>query len=467
MYDIIIIGAGSAGLGLSSFMNKAGFTVLLVDRADHHIGGDCLNFGCVPSKALIHVAKQIWHAKEKAPQFGLTTSGDIDIKKVMDYIQHKQNIIREHENAEYLRSTGIDVVLGHATFASSTSIAVEGKEYHGKKIVVSTGSRPRELSIPGVEQAEVYTNETIFSIQTLPKQFLFIGAGPIAVELGQAFQRLGSQVTFLIRSDAFLRKEDKEVATILLEQLKKEGCQFLFNTTPKEFVSPTSLVVTKKDESEETLSFDAVFSGIGRIPNLDRLSSEKAHIELQRNGKPVLNEYMQSTNKRVYIIGDAAGGLQFTHAAELHIRLLLNNFFSPIKKKLNTDTFPWVTYTDPEIATFGLNEKTLEERGVSYTVIDESFSNDDRAIVDEGTCGRMKLFVHKNKLLGGTVISQHAGEISQELMLVNSSQLSLRHLFNKIYPYPTAGRVIGTTMVKYFSDKTFTTYKKMLKWLYH
>lgn len=463
-YDIIAIGAGSGGLNIAGFMNKAGFKTLLIDKSDKTIGGDCLNFGCVPSKALIHISRLI-HNSNSVAEFGVKTTGKVDIKKVMEYIKSKQEIFRKHESAAWFKSLGMDVALGKAQFAGPNSVKVNNKTYTGKKIVLATGSSPRKLELPGIEKVDYLTNETIFDIDYLPKKFLIIGGGPIGIELGQAFNRLGSEVHILEHGPKFLPKESSEISEVLHKQLEKEGMKFHFNTTPTEFSSSKELIIKNSKGKNETISFDAVLISIGRQINTQGLDLEKA--DIQMDGRKIkVNEYLQTTNKNVFCCGDIAGSYQFTHAAELHAGVIISNFFSPIKKKLTNDHLSWVTYTNPEIATFGLNEKQLEERNIEYEKLELGFDEDDRAIVDEYTDSKVVLYISKDKLVGGSMVAPGAGELFQELVLTNSAKLDIKHLFNKVYPYPTASRINKKIISTYFSKKLTPKAKKILQFLY-
>jgi len=301
MHDIIVIGAGSGGLNIAGFMNKAGFKVLLVDKKDETIGGDCLNFGCVPSKALIHVSRLAndSHAIEK---FGLKSSGKIDLSKVMDYVKSKQDIIRTHENAEYFRSIGMDVVLGRAKFAGENSIELNGKKYRAKKIVIATGSIPRKLKIPGIDKVDFLTNETIFNLGVLPEKLLVIGGGPIGIELGQAFLGLGSKVCIIQNGPMFLPKEDPEIARVLYNKLLDEGMEIHFNTKPVEFTGSN----TVKLDSGKIIEFSNILISIGRELSFESLNPDKAGIKTLNN-KLVLDAYLRTSNKNVFAVGDAAG----------------------------------------------------------------------------------------------------------------------------------------------------------------
>jgi pyruvate/2-oxoglutarate dehydrogenase complex dihydrolipoamide dehydrogenase (E3) component len=444
-------------------MNKTGFKILLIDKNGDSIGGDCLNYGCVPSKALIYVSRLANNAK-LSERFGLTTSGEIDIKKVMDYVKSKQNIIRKHENAEYFRKQGIDVELGSVQFTSPKTIEINGKKLSAKNFILATGSRPRELKIPGSDKVDILTNETIFDIKILPKKLLVIGGGPIGIELGQALQRLGSQVKVVEVGSQFLPKENKEIASILQEKLKVEGIEFFFNTQPKEFVNANEIII-EQGGVIKNLQFDAILVCIGRMLNIEGLGLEKAGI-VTNNKRIKVDKYLRTTNKNVFVCGDLAGSYQFTHAAELHAQIIIKNFFSPIKKKVSYENFSWVTFTDPEIATFGLQEDEPNKKRIKFEKIDLDFKNDDRAIVDEFTKSKIILFIGKNKILGGSIIAPNAGELAQELILSNSANISINKIFEKIYPYPTAGRINKSVISQLFRKKLNDRTKKILKFFY-
>ena len=473
MYDIIVIGAGSGGLNVASFMNSIGLKVLLLERSDEQIGGDCLNTGCVPSKALIHVAR-MQHSANLLSVFGPQVKGEIDLEKVMSYVKNAQATIRIHENAEYFRSKGMDVVLGKATFAGKNAVKVGDSIYHGKKIILATGSRPRTLTIPGVEEVErsarLYTNENIFSLTNLPKRLLVIGAGPIGIELGQAFANLGSLVTIVTNDAKILPREDSTLASILYERLKEDGVVFHFGKNTLRFEKGDTLVVEDSTtKTEEKLYFDAVLISIGRVLNTDGLALDKAGIKTDDRGKILVDGYLRTTNKQVFVCGDVAGQHQFTHAAELHAGVIIKNMLTPFfKKKLSTDTLSWVTYTTPELATYGLNETELKKRNVVYKVLEASFAEDDRAITDGARYGYTKMFVDckTKKIFGGTMIAPNAGELIQELILATTNGLTTSAIFNKIYPYPTAGRINKRVVTNGERGRLTSSVKRLLRFLY-
>jgi pyruvate/2-oxoglutarate dehydrogenase complex dihydrolipoamide dehydrogenase (E3) component len=469
-FDIIVIGAGSGGLSVGLFMNQAGFNVLMISASDKDIGGDCLNDGCVPSKALIHAAKIVAQAKE-AESFGLHISGRVDIKKVVGYIQGKQSLIRSHENAKWFRDQGITVALGHACFAGKNQVEVEGKVYSGNKVVIATGSKPGKLAVEGIEMVSYFDNESIFHLDTLPENVLCIGGGPIGMEIAQALSRLGSRVTVVHKGQTILEHDDAAVTHILLERLKSEGIEFLLNSHVGRFISGTEAIIENSNGATTVVNFDAIFVATGRVLMLESLSLSNAGIEFA-GGKIVVDQYLRTTNKNILVCGDVAGDLQFSHAAEFHARIILNNLFSPFKRKLNNKHMSWVTFTDPELATFGLSEKQLKEHKISYRKLEKDFSDDDRAVVDNYQYGKLILFViekglfRKQKLLGGTMVAPNAGELIQELILTNSANLSVKTIFDKVYPYPVASRINQSLVTDLMSEGLTPMVKALLQKAY-
>jgi pyruvate/2-oxoglutarate dehydrogenase complex dihydrolipoamide dehydrogenase (E3) component len=437
---------------------------LLIDKSEEHIGGDCLNYGCVPSKALIHIARKV-HSARSVAEFGITANGDVDVARVMNYVQEKQSVIREHENADHFRKLGMTVELGEARFTGQHSVAVNGTEYTARNIVLATGSRPRTLTLTGLETATTYTNETVFTMQKLPRRFVFIGGGPISMELGQVFAFLGSKVTIVHSGERILEKEDAEVGTFMEQQLRAQGIEFVFSASPQK-VEGDELVIATKDKGEVRVGFDALFIGIGRVLNIEGLDLEKAGIQLTEDKRKIIvNEYLQTTNPRIWTVGDVAGNYQFTHAAEEHAKVVINNMLNPFKKKFNAH-MAWVTYTQPEIATFGRSHEELQKANVAHTVSTLSLSEDDRAIVD-GAEGFIKVNIGTSGvILGGTLVAPNAGEIVAELILAENKKLTARDLFNRVAPYPTASRIIRKVMGQYEARRLKPWVQKLLTLLF-
>jgi pyruvate/2-oxoglutarate dehydrogenase complex dihydrolipoamide dehydrogenase (E3) component len=342
---------------------------------------------------------------------------------------------------------------------------------------VATGSKPRKLEAKGLESMKVYTNENLFDIDFIPENFLLIGGGPIGLEMSQCFARMGSQVTVLEKSDRIMKKELPEVSHLVQERLALEGITFKLEHELVEFRAGKTVVLKNKAGEEIEIPCDAVLVGIGREIKYDALKLEKAGVQLDDKGWPVLDDYLRAKgNTSIVFAGDAAHNVLFSHGAELHTTLLLTNFFTPwpFKKKLNLDNFSWCTFTDPEVATFGLSEDEIKKRGINYEKVDFSLASDDRAIASDYRYGKLILFLKKNrwkprngKVLGGTVAAPAAGEMVQELIMAKQQGLGAGAMFNKIYPYPTQTRAHKVALVEKFSGGISPGIQKILRFLYH
>ena len=299
-----------------------------------------------------------------------------------------------------------------------------------------------------------------------------MGAGPINLELGQAFARIGCKVTVVEKANRILTKEAPEISDILYHESLKLGMEFFLDSTLKNFPDGNTAIL-KQGQQDHTVTFDLALVGIGRSLNFSELNPEAAGIELEKTGSLKLDQYLRTTNKNIVAIGDAAGGPQFSHAAELQATLLISNLISPFKKKVKYDKLSWVTFTEPEVATFGLSEVQLKEQSVDYQKLVLDFDEDDRAITSDYQYGRLILYVAKSsipfantRLLGGSMVAPHAGEMIQELILVNSAGMGIKSLFDKIYPYPTASRVNKTIVLNNYMDSIKPWMKKIAKFLY-
>lgn len=453
------------------FAAKLGLKTLLIEKTDHNIGGDCLNYGCVPSKALIHLA-ELFQKGKNAQAFGGEFSGKADIQKVMAYVREKQDVIRAHENATFLRNEGIDVVLGMGKFSAPDTVQVNDEYFTAPKIVIATGSRPRHIPIEGIEQVKVYDNETLFEMTEMPERFLVIGGGPIACELGQVFQRFGTQVTMVNLGERVLEKELPEFSEILENQFNKEGIQVFNQHTVQKFVDKhTAIIENVNTKATQTIKLDAVLMAVGRVRNIEKLDLDKAGIEYEKD-KIKVDKYLRTTNKRVYAVGDVAGFHQFSHAAEMHVRQLANNFLSPLKKKHDARHISWVTFTDPQVATFGYSEKDLKDKNIDYRRVETTFEDDDKAITADYEYGKLVLYLSKKslfskeKILGGSMIAPNAGELIQELILANIIGLSTSTIFDKVYPYPTASRINQAIFLEEKQELLTPTLMKLLRFLF-
>lgn len=446
-YDVIVIGGGAAGLGSSGVANAIGLKTLMIEKDENNFGGDCTNYGCVPSKALIHLAHQ-FHQAKLASKFGLTVSGKANMDAILNHVHKHQEHIKSTEDAAALRSHGIDVVIGEASFSSKESITVNGEQYTAKQIFLCTGSKPRHLTIEGMDTVQVYTNENIFfDCRTLPEDFVVIGGGPIGCELGQVFSRFGSKVTIVNRGERLLNKEPEKVSHILEEQFRKEGIDIINNAEVTSFEDGNAMLISK-DGTKTKLACDATLISVGRIVNTKGLALEKGGIELTDREKIKVDTYLQTTNKRVYAIGDAAGSYMFSHGAEKMVRQVWRNILFPLFKKKNTlSDLSWVTFTDPQVAHFGLTEKQIWDEGLAHYRQDQTFEHDDRAILQDYTYGHLSIWFdgHKNpskkKVLSGSMIAPQAGELIQELELAKHAKIPAKTIESRVYPYPVATRI--------------------------
>lgn len=448
-YDIIVLGAGSAGLNIASFMNTLKLKVLLVEK--HLIGGDCLNYGCVPSKALISLAHTAAQAR-KAGQLGLQLEGTINMKKVAETIAARQEVIREHENPDYFRQKGIEVAIGSPRFVSGNSIVINSKECSARRIVIATGSRPFIPPIEGIDNVNYFTNETIFANRELPGTLLVIGGGPIGIELAQAYRRLGANVTVVDMEKRILPKEDEDISHALTGVLRKEGIDIRTGVRVMKFPGTHSVIIKNREEREETLSFDRVLVAAGRRLNIEGLDLEKAGIDVNKN-KIVVDNYLRTTNKRVYCCGDAAGDYLFTHWAEYQASIVIKNMLSPFKKTVNRSLIAWVTYTDPEVASFGLSPRQMEAKRISYETISIPVKEVDRAICEAIEDGMLKVHISRGRILGGTLMAKNAGEMVGELIGFMTLKIPFSRIYSRIYPYPTMARVHRKAVQKYLGEK--------------
>lgn len=451
-YDIIVLGAGSAGLNIAVFLNTLKLKVLMVEK--HLVGGDCLNYGCVPSKALISMARTAGYAR-KAAQLGLEVSGTVDMKKIAETIAARQERIRVHENPGYLREKGIDVEIGNPKFVSGNTIRINGRECRARRIVIATGSRPTVPPIDGLDMVDYFTNETLFTNQILPEKLLVIGAGPIGIEMAQAYCRLGSRVSVLDLAPRILPREDPEVSELLKNTLETEGIRFHLGIRSLRFSSTNSLLAEPGVDpggTPLTVDFDKVLLAAGRKPNLDGMELEQAGVQLN-DGKLVLDKYLRTTNKKIFACGDVSGEYLFTHWAEYQAATIINNMLSPFKKTADPARIAWVTYTDPEVATFGSQPRQLTDNDVPYKTVHIPVKDVDRAICEGIDNGILKVHLHKGKLIGGTLMAKNAGELAGELISFMTLKLPFTKLYNRIYPYPTMARIHRKAVQKVMGEK--------------
>jgi pyruvate/2-oxoglutarate dehydrogenase complex dihydrolipoamide dehydrogenase (E3) component len=444
LYDLVVIGAGTAGLVVAAGAAGLGLglKVALVER--HLMGGDCLNFGCVPSKTIIRSARvigEIWRGRELGISAGQV---EIDFATVMERMRRIRSNISHHDSATRFQQLGVDVFLGDGQFTTNDTVTVGGRALKFKKAVIATGARASIPKLPGLAEVGYLTNETVFSLVERPRRLAVIGGGPIGCELAQTFGRLGCEVTLFHRSRQILNKEDPDAAEILQQVLVKEGVNLILGCELQQ-VSATSAGKTISYRSQgrvETITVDEILLGAGRTPNIESLNLAQVGVDFDAKGIKV-NDYLQTTNRKIYAAGDVCMEWQFTHAADAAARIVIKNtLFSPFglgKSKLSSLVMPWVTYTDPEIAHVGLSEEVARSQGIEYETIKISMDKVDRAITDGETQGFVKI-VHRrgtDEILGATIVASHAGETISEVTTAMVNKIGLSKLSGVIHPYPT------------------------------
>ena len=449
--DLLVIGAGSGGLSVAAGAVQMGADVTLLEG--HKMGGDCLNFGCVPSKALIASGKAAW-GQAHASKYGVA-----DVVPQVDYAAAKDHVadviaeIEPNDSVERFESLGVRVIQEYGEFVSDREVKAGDTLIKARRVVISTGSSPFVPPIPGLDSVPYQTNETLFELREQPKHLLVIGGGPIGMEMAQAHRRLGSEVT-VIEGMKALGKDDPELAAIVLENLREEGIQI-------EEGALVSEVRGKEGAIEVEVQDGRVFKGThllmaaGRKPNIDKLNLEAAGIETTRTGIKV-DAGMRTSNRRVYAIGDVAGGLQFTHVAGYHAGLIIRSALFGLPAKERTDHIPWATYTEPEMAQVGMTEaQARDAHGDALEVARFHYTHNDRAIAERKTKGLIKVMVVKGRPIGASIAGYQAGELINLWALVIANKLKMSAVANMVAPYPTVGELNKRAAGAYFSPRLF------------
>jgi pyruvate/2-oxoglutarate dehydrogenase complex dihydrolipoamide dehydrogenase (E3) component len=451
--DICVIGAGSGGLSVAAAAAAFGVPVVLVEKAK--MGGDCLNYGCVPSKALIAAARRAELARRSTP-FGVTTMRPpIDFAKVHEHVHGVIAAIAPNDSKERLTGLGVRVIEGAARFKDRSTVVVGDEiEIKARRFVIATGSSPALPPIPGLAEAPHLTNETVFDLKQTPEHLIVIGGGPIGIELAQAFRRLGADVTVLEAARP-LAKDDPECAAIVLDQLAREGVRIRFGVEIAriESVPPKVRAVLKTATGEETVEGTHLLVAAGRRANTDGLDLGAAGIKYEPRGI-VVNRGLATSNRRVFAIGDVTGAHQFTHVANYHAGIVIRRALFRLAAKVEEDVIPWVTYSDPELAQVGLIEDVARQRYREIRVLRASLHDNDRAQAERETRGHIKVVTMANgTILGATIVGAQAGELITTWTLAVQQQLNIRAMAELIVPYPTLAEVGKRAALGYFTPK--------------
>jgi len=467
--DLIILGGGSGGLVIASVASQLGLKVTLIE-AREKLGGDCLHYGCVPSKSLLHCARLVQQQRHAAT-LGLTATAapEVDHAAVNAYIRSVIDTLQIHDDPERFRSYGCEVLFGSGRFVAPRQVEVNGEVIKAKRIVIATGSSPYIPPIEGLEEAGYLTNEQLFSLEQRPGHLAILGGGPIGIEMAQAFHRLGSRVTVLLRGDTIMPNDDAEHAAQLKSVLMEEGVEFLNNSELQRVARREDgvllLALKVSGDEERQLQVDELLVATGRQPNTGGLNLEAAGVEAGHKGITV-DARLRTTNRHIYACGDVCGPYQFTHMAEYQAGIVISNALFRFPKKVDYRFVPWVTYTEPELAGVGLSEQKAREQGLEVEVLRFPFKDIDRAVTEGATAGGTKFVVHKGKIVGASILGGHAGELLHEIVLAMKSGSTLTTLSSTIHAYPTLSQVHRRTANTQLSGKLFSPFSRQLvQWL--
>ncbi|MFC5584382.1 dihydrolipoyl dehydrogenase family protein [Nitratireductor kimnyeongensis] len=452
--DICVIGAGSGGLSVAAAAAAFGVPVVLVERGK--MGGDCLNYGCVPSKALIAAGKQA-HLMESGAAFGIApVEAEVNYRKVMNHVEATIAAIAPNDSVERFTALGVQVIQEEAWFKDHRTIIAGDHEIRARRFVIATGSSPLVPPIPGLEDVPFLTNETIFSLARKPTHLIVVGGGPIGMELAQAHRRLGSQVT-VVEALTALGKDDPELTALALRNIRSEGVNVLEHTKVTQVEKRgRSAVRIYVEDADGTRSIDGshLLIAAGRSANTASLKLERAGIEHDRRGIKVSSK-LRTSNRRVYAIGDVAGGLQFTHVAGYHAGLVIRALLFRLPARENRAIIPWATYTDPEIAHVGLTEEEARKSHRKISSLRWPYSENDRAQAERKTEGLIKLVTdRKGRILGASIVGANAGEMINFWSLAISRKLGVRDIAGYVAPYPTMTEIGKRAAITYFTETT-------------
>lgn len=443
-YDLIVVGGGTAGLVAAAGAAGLGARVALIER--DLLGGDCLNAGCVPSKALLasaHVAA----LSRGATTYGLhQPAGEVHFPEVMQRLRGLRASLADNDSVERFTGLGVHLFGGTAHFVGADCLEVQGQRLNFSRAIVATGTRPAVPAIPGLAEAGFYTNESIFTLTTLPPRLVVLGGGPIGCELAQAFARLGSQVTLLQRDDRLLPRDDAEAASLVQESLQRDGVEILTRCTVAQVQrreQETVLTTHTAQAGAREVVADALLVATGRQPNVEALDLQAAGIAFDGHGVQV-NDHLRTTNRRVYAAGDICSRFRFTHAADAMARIAVQNALFLGRARASALVIPWCTYTSPELAQVGLTEEEARQQRIPVQIFRLAMAHVDRAVLDGETEGFVKLLVRAgtDRILGATLVGSRAGDLVGEITLAMTHGLGLRQFASTIHPYPTRAEVL-------------------------
>ena len=470
-YDMIVLGGGAAGLTASTACGSVGAKTLLVEK-EKELGGDCLHYGCVPSKSLIKSA-YCYNVLRESEKYGLpkVDVAPVDFRSVRDRIRKIIGGIQVHDFPEHIKKKyNVETKFGRPRFLDNHTVELNGEKFTSKNFVIATGSSAVIPLVEGINNVPYVTNVDIFSLDKLPGSMIVLGGGPIGLEMAQAFNRLGSKVTVIQSAMQLLPKEDTDIAEFVKKKLEEEGVRVLLNTNAVKVEYDGKMVkaTVERSGTKEILSGDTLLISTGRKPNIDGLDLQKAGVVFDQRGIKV-DRRLRTTAKNIFACGDCHGGYQFTHVAGYEAGIAMMNACFPlipllrIPIKADYTKLPWCTYLDPEVASVGFNEKRAREAGINYTVYKEDIKNNDRAKAESETDGFVKLILNKKgKLIGVQIAACHAGDLIHEWVAVLNGKVSVQTIANAIHAYPTMAEINKTAGLNYFLSAPIWTKVRMV-----
>jgi len=473
-YDLIVIGGGAAGLTAAGMGANFGAKTLMIEA--NKLGGDCTWNGCVPSKTLLH-ASRLAAAIKEAEGFGHRSKSPINFTSVMEHVRKvREEVYEEADDPDIYKKMGVEIEFARARFAGDHTIAIHNeekttiKEVSGRYILIATGSKPMVPPIKGLDEVAYLTNESIFELKEQPERLNIIGAGPIGIEMAQAFQRLGTRVTVFDMQDRILANDDEELANLLLSRLKSEGVEFHLSAGVNEVSQDgegTVCVHAEVDGKKITSDSDALLVAAGRVANYQSLDLDEAGISYTKRGIEV-NDRCKTNKSHIYAVGDVTGRYQFTHMSEHTAKVAASNALLKVPMKIDTKHVPWSTYTDPELAGLGASEKKLRDDGINFETYRFPYSKVDRAITDGDTDGMIKIFAKKwnGKILGATIYGKQAGDLIGEYALAMKNGVTLRNIADTIHPYPTYGLGVRRAADQWYVKNQSEWMSKMVKTIF-
>lgn len=464
--QVVVIGGGAGGLITASTLSRLGYKVTLVEKQSS-LGGDCLHYSCVPSKAFINAAKMAYTA-QNIKQFGITSEVKIDFAKVIAYVKDVVNHIQKHDNPLRFKSYGVDVLFGNANFVGEHMLSIDNKLIPAEKFVIATGSTPFIPDIRGLDNVKYYTNENILDINQQPTSLIIIGGGAVGLEYAQAFARLGTKVTIIEAHSEFMPGLDRTQMKTLEEQLHKQGVDFISNANivavseeQNKITVEISLENNINKMGHKNIAAEALLIATGRKPQLENLGLDFVGVDHNKDGI-IVDACLRTSRKHIYAIGDVVNSpFKLTHMAEYHSGIVVDNLALKGNKKVNYHNIPRIIFTDPEWAQVGLTESMANQQNINHQVQYYPLIGLDRAIIAGQTTGSVKLIVKKNKLLGASILSPCAGELIHELALAMHNNISLSKITQTIHAYPTWSQMHRNAINKYFEPVRFGALSKL------